>query len=149
MFANNFTVITFIVCLVLTLTQTFAEEYLFGGFLMQSFGSWFKIPVIAIILQSVLFILAHQQYDAVGLVAVFAAAFVYGIVTQYTKGLEASSAMHFANNYSIIFASALTLETLEIAPSVMDVVITIALLLITMAIIIFMDYRFNWFGLKK
>ena len=52
--------ILLILCLILVPFQCIAEEYLFRGLLMQSFGSWFKIPILAIIIQSIILCNIHN-----------------------------------------------------------------------------------------
>ena len=42
---NHFTIPFFILCLILVPLQCIAEEYIFRGLFMQTFGSWFKIPI--------------------------------------------------------------------------------------------------------
>ena len=44
---NTVTLTFFVICLILIPLQCIAEEYLLRGFLMQTIGSWFKIPVLA------------------------------------------------------------------------------------------------------
>ena len=77
--------------------QTCGEELLFRGVLMQALGSWFKKPIVAIILQSLIFVTVHP-YNFIGMVDIFVYGLFYGLVTWKTKGLEASMAMHTANN---------------------------------------------------
>ena len=49
-----------ILCLILPIFLGFAEEYLCRGLLMQTFGSWFKIPIVAIVLQAAIFFILHN-----------------------------------------------------------------------------------------
>jgi len=77
--------------------QTCGEELLFRGVLMQALGSWFKKPIVAIILQSLIFVTVHP-YNFIGMVDIFVYGLFYGLVSWKTKGLEASMAMHTANN---------------------------------------------------
>ena len=43
-----------ILALILIPAQSIAEEYVFRGFFMQTFGSWFKNPYLAIIIQAII-----------------------------------------------------------------------------------------------
>ena len=56
----SFTGAGFIVMVVLLPFQCAAEEYVFRGLLMQTLGSWIRVPVIAIILQAIVFALGHM-----------------------------------------------------------------------------------------
>ena len=96
-FENHFTIITLILTLILAPIQTWGEEIVFRGLLMQAFGSWFKIPVLAVILQAIPFTLMHP-YNFIGMLDILVYGLLYGIVAWKTKGLEASMAMHAANN---------------------------------------------------
>ena len=142
---SSFTILTFILCIIITPFQCFAEEYLCRGFLMQTFGSWFKIPVIAIILQALIFTLLHQ-YNAIGLAEIFVSGFIFGFVTWYSKGLEVSSAIHTINN---IFAFSLTgfgyaVATTEV--SLIDFSVNVMTLAIILILILFADKKYDWFG---
>ena len=96
-FNNHFTVLTLILTLILTPLQTWGEEVIFRGALMQTIGSWFKIPALAIILSALIFLLVHP-YNLIGQIDILFYGIYYGIVSWKTKGLEASMAMHAANN---------------------------------------------------
>ena len=59
-FDNKFTILTLLAMIIVTLFQSFAEELMCRGFLMQTLGSWFRIPVVAIILQALFFTVIHS-----------------------------------------------------------------------------------------
>ena len=69
-FQMKFTIGSLVVLTILGPLQCIAEEYAFRALLMQTFGSWFRIPVIAVILQSVVFVTMHP-YDTLGKVEIF------------------------------------------------------------------------------
>lgn len=144
----NFTIMAFIVGIVITPFQCFAEEYLCRGFLMQSVGSWFKIPIIAIILQALIFTVLHD-YNFIGLIDIFVTGFIFGLIAWYTKGLEVSTAIHTINNIVVFlcFSFGFAVETTEIL--IMDIVVSISTLLISVALIYLIDKKYNWIGLKK
>ena len=60
-----------------------------GSSIMQTFGSWFKIPILAIILQAVIFAAVHG-YNSLGIIAVFISGIVFGFFTWKTNGIEVS-----------------------------------------------------------
>ena len=80
--------------------QSIAEEFMFRGFLLQTFGSWFKIPVLAIVIQAIIFALFHG-YNSFGLLGVLFMGLIYGFFAWKTNGIEVSSAIHTANNFTV------------------------------------------------
>ena len=143
---NNFTIITFLLCLILPLFQGFAEEYLCRGFLMQSFGSWIKIPIIAIIIQATVFSAMHN-YNPVASASVICAGLLYGLITWYSQGLEASSAMHAVNNILAFLTLGFGLQENVAGDSVVGLFINIASMVIPIAILLLLDKKYDW-GLK-
>ena len=143
---NNFTIITFLLCLILPLFQGFAEEYLCRGFLMQSFGSWIKIPIIAIIIQATVFSAMHN-YNPVASASVICAGLLYGLITWYSQGLEASSAMHAVNNILAFLTLGFGLQESVAGDSVVGLFINIASMVIPIAILLLLDKKYDW-GLK-
>ena len=98
----HFSILFLIASLILVPLQCTAEEFVYRGLIMQTFGSWFKIPVLAIVLQAIIFSVSHG-YNSLGLVEVFVSGLIFGFLTWKTNGIEVSSAMHTANNFSISF----------------------------------------------
>lgn len=92
----------FLVILLLAPLQCIAEEYMFRGVLMQTLGSWIKIPIIAVIAQALVFGFSHT-YNIAGFMSIVISGFCYGLAAYITRGLEASSAQHIANNVPIFF----------------------------------------------
>ena len=82
--------------------QCIAEEYIFRGVLMQTLGSWINVPIIAVIAQAVVFGFSHT-YNIEGFMSIVISGFCYGLAAYITRGLEASSAQHIANNVPIFF----------------------------------------------
>ena len=145
---NHFTIATFILCLIVTAFQSFAEEYVFRSFLMQTFGSWFRIPILAIILQSITFAISHE-YNTIGLIAVLYSGICFGLLAWYSKGLEVSSAIHYVNNLTAFFAVGFGLQEMSVNIGLLDFVVDIALTTAIVALIIFLEKRYKWFGFEK
>ena len=80
--------------------QSIAEEFMFRGVLLQTFGSWFKIPLLAIVIQAIIFALFHG-YNSFGLLGVLVMGLIYGFFAWKTNGIEVSSAIHTANNFTV------------------------------------------------
>ena len=106
---NTLTVTFFVICLIIIPLQCIAEEYFLRGLVMQTFGSWFKIPIVAIILQSVIFASMHP-YSILGVVGVLIQGILLGFLTWRSNGLEASSALHCVNNLTSAYFTAIGFE---------------------------------------
>jgi membrane protease YdiL (CAAX protease family) len=99
-FQMKFTLASFAVVTILGPLQCIAEEYAFRGLLMQTLGSWFRVPVIAVILQSVIFAAMHP-YNMIGKLGIVVTGCVFALSAWIGRGLEVSSAFHIANNMTI------------------------------------------------
>lgn len=88
--------------------QCFAEELLFRGFLMQTVGSWICVPIVAIVIQAIIFAYLHS-YNLIALLSIVCTGTIFGLIAWYSKGLEISTAMHSANN--ILSALTISLST--------------------------------------
>ena len=98
----RFTLAGLILLTILGPLQCVAEEYIFRGLVMQTFGSWFKVPIVAIVLQTVVFASLHP-YNFVGVLEIYTAGIGLGIIAWLAKGLEASCAYHIVNNMTIFY----------------------------------------------
>lgn len=142
---TNTSITVLILCLILPIFQGFAEEYLCRGLLMQTFGSWFKIPIVAIVLQAAIFSILHN-YEILAAIGVFCVGFLYGLITWYGQGLESASAMHAVNNTFSFLALGLGLQQTVSSNSAFDFVMNLVFLIIPIIIIFALDKKFNWFG---
>ncbi|MBR3312663.1 MAG: CPBP family intramembrane metalloprotease, partial [Atopobiaceae bacterium] len=106
---NKFTIIGAVICIVVVPLQTAAEEYIYRGLLMQSIGSWTKLPALAVVLSAIIFGISHSRYDVFGITAVSIQGLGFAFLAWYSRGLEASSAAHAANNLSVFIFSGLGL----------------------------------------
>ena len=147
-FDVKLTALTFLALIIIAPLQCFGEELFFRGLLMQTFGSWFRIPVIAILLQAVVFTVCHG-YNSVGMIEILFTGLCYGFLAWYTKGLEVSSAMHIANNITLLLLAGITVTGLSTQISVMSGLIGIAVKVIAVAAIFLIDWKYNWIGLKR
>ena len=94
-----------LVIVLLTPLQAAGEEYVFRGYLAQSFGGllaplgpWAS-RAAAVLVPAVLFALAHGAQDAPVFVDRLAFGLVAGVLVITTGGLEAGIAMHVLNNF--------------------------------------------------
>lgn len=144
---NAPSILILLLCLILPLFQGFAEEYLCRGLLMQTFGSWFKIPIVAVVLQALIFAILHP-YQLFAFMGVFCSGLLYGLITWYGQGLESSSAMHAVNNIFAFLAIGLGIQQQAAPSSEFSFLINFVLTTIPIIIIIALDKKFNLFGLK-
>ena len=141
----HFSILFLIASLILVPLQCTAEEFVYRGLIMQTFGSWFKIPVLAIVLQAIIFSVSHG-YNSLGLVEVFVSGLIFGFLTWKTNGIEVSSAMHTANNFSISLFIMFGLRSATSAPQFNDVVLSIVFDIILCAIMYYVIMKTDWFS---
>ena len=108
----NFDPTTFFLLLLISIflipIQTTAEELMFRGFLMQTFGKLFKKGWVALVLTGVLFGLLHWANPEVMLIGnvlllyYISTGLFLGLLTIWDDGMELSMGYHAINN---IFAS--------------------------------------------
>ena len=112
---------------------------------MQTFGSWLNIPVLAVILQSIVFGIMHG-YNSLGNISIVISGLLMGILAWKSNGIEVSSAMHTANNLClalfVMFGLSVTSSTIELT----DTVLGIALDVIIFAAMYYAGMKTNWFG---
>lgn len=142
------TILSFLVLVVITPFQCFAEELIYRGFLMQTFGSWFRIPVIAIILQAIIFMFSHG-YNSLGSIGVLFTGLCFGVLAYYSKGLEVTSAMHSVNNIISFLIAGITAQALTDNVTLWSCFEGIAVTLVCVVAIFLIDKKTNWIGLKK
>ena len=142
---NQFTLLWFIIFLIVIPIQTIAEEYIFRGFLLQTLGAWFKIPAVAIIIQAVLFALLHA-YNLNGVVLIFVSGIMFGFITWRTNGIEASSALHSVNNLFSFYMVGFGLSKISSNVSISDMVISIVVTVVSTLLVYYIGKKYNWFG---
>ena len=125
-FDNQFTVAGFILLTVLGPLQCVAEEYIFRGLLMQTFGGWLRIPVIAVILQALIFTSLHP-YNMTGKATIFATGCAMGVMAWICRGLEASSAIHIVNNMTAFYLAGFSLSPMSSEVSVEGLFVTVVI----------------------
>ena len=121
---NQFTIATFLLLTVMGPLQCIAEEYMFRGLIMQTFGGWFRIPVIAVVLQALIFMAMHP-YNLTGKLTILATGCMMGLMAWISRGIEASSAIHIVNNMVAFYADGLGLGAIGSEVSSLDLVVTL------------------------
>ena len=144
---SQVSVIALVLSLILIPFQCIAEEYVFRGLLMQSFGSWFKIPILAIIIQALIFAAVHP-YNSLGVIAIGFSGIVYGLLAWRTNGLEAGAAIHSINNLMAFYTVALGLTSISSSLSFWDFFTDILLTLVTAIVLYYIGNKKGWFDEK-
>lgn len=124
--------------------QCIAEEYLFRGLIMQSFGSWFNIPILAIIIQALAFGATHS-YNSIGVVTIILGGVVYGLLAWKTNGIEASSALHTINNLTVFITIYFGLARTSTNVDIWAALFAFAIDLVCLGLTYYVGTRYNWF----
>ena len=132
---NQFTIATFLLLTVMGPLQCIAEEYMFRGLLMQTFGGWFRIPVIAVVLQALIFMAMHP-YNLTGKLTILATGCMMGLMAWISRGIEASSAIHIVNNMVAFYADGLGLGAIGSEVSTLDLVVTLIIDAVYVAVLL-------------
>ncbi len=141
---TTFSLPYFLICLVIVPLQCVGEEYLMRGFVMQTVGSWSKIPILALIIQAVIFGVLHI-YTILGVIGTVMCGLAYGFLALKTKGLEASSSMHIANNLSMTIMIGLGFGASTSTITMSNFIETIALLAVNTLALYYIGTRKEWF----
>jgi membrane glycosyltransferase len=147
-FRMKFTLASFLVLTILGPLQCIAEEYAFRGLLMQTFGSWLRVPVIAVILQSVVFVLMHP-YDMYGKAEIFISGMVFAVTAWLGRGIEVSAAFHICNNMTIFYLQGMNMATISSESSLDSVIFSSVCGLIYVIIIFIISKKTNLFNKIK
>ena len=143
-FQMKFTLASFAVVTILGPLQCIAEEYAFRGLLMQTLGSWFRLPIIAVILQSVIFALMHP-YNTIGQIGIFVSGCVFALSAWIGRGIEISSAYHIVNNMTIFYMQGMNLATIESESTLHDLILELCTGAVYVLLIFIISRRHNWF----
>lgn len=140
---NRFTMIGLLVCLIAVPIQATAEEYIYRGLIMQAVGSWTNIPLVAMLISSVLFAISHS-YGVFGIAAVLVNGLGFAFLTRYSKGLEASSSAHIANNLAVFLCNGVGLASSN-ESGLEGLIATTAMMTIYCVATVLLDKKYGWF----
>lgn len=142
---NHFSVLFLILVLILVPLQCIAEEYAFRGLIMQSLGAWFKIPILVIVIQAIIFTVVHG-YNSLGLIDIFISGIIFGFLAWKTNGIEVGSALHTANNLSIALFVMFGLQSTSSNIQFNDLIVSVVLQVVLFLIIYYVGMKTNWYG---
>ena len=144
---SQVSLIAMIISLILIPAQCIIEEYVFRGILMQTLGAWLKNPLLAIIIQAIIFGVVHS-YNAIGMISIGISGIVYGLLAWRTNGLEASSAIHSINNLMSFFSVALGLSSISSTVTYTDFAVALINTLVTALALYYVGNKKGWFDEK-
>ena len=140
----RFTLVSFAVVTILGPLQCIAEEYAFRGLLMQTLGSWFRLPVIAVLIQSGIFVFMHP-YNTIGKISIFVSGMVFAACALIGRGIEISSAYHIANNMAVFYMQGLGVAEISSESTVESLVLETACAAVFVLLMFIISRKTNWF----
>lgn len=143
-FSMKFTLASFIILTVLGPLQCIAEEYIFRGLLMQTLGSWVRLPVIAVLLQAVLFTAGHP-YNRIGQAAILCSGITFALCAWLGRGLEVPAALHICNNMTIFYLQGLNMATITSQSTMADIISDLCIDGAYLIFIFILSKKTNWF----
>ena len=126
---NRFTVLSFVALTIMGPLQCIAEEYIFRGFFLQTLGSWVNHP-----------------YKLAGVISVLVSGLIWGFMAKTTRGLEASSAAHIANNMAVFYTMGFGIVKLTAEIPVADMIVSVVKDAVYLIVIFIIARKTNWFN---
>lgn len=142
----RYTIFGFILFLLLVPFQCMAEEYIFRGFIGQTVASWLKNPILAMVVSTIIFMVMHG-YNGIGQIGVFIAGLSLFVLIWYTKGLEASCALHIVNNTMAFLLSGIGAVPMSSNSQLSGLIIETVINVLYVVAVIFMDKKKKWFSI--
>ncbi len=144
----RFEVAGFIICTLLGPLQCIAEEYIFRGLITQTARSWLRSTVLAMIISALLFMSQHP-YNIFGMVEIFLTGFAMCVMAYLGNGIEASSAIHVANNMALFYLTGFGVGRISSQTGILDVVETVVIDCVYIVVLIYIQDKYHWFDEKK
>lgn len=124
--------------------QGAAEELIYRGFITQTVSSWFRLPAAGLIVQTIAFASVHP-YNLTGIIYITLSAVIYGLICKYSRGIEASSALHILNNIIEICMAGFGFGTLSAEVSIASPLFNVTFKFLFLIFIIYADKKLHWF----
>ena len=144
----RFTLGGFIFLTLLAPFQGVAEELTYRSYLMQTVSSWFKLPVVGLIVQVIAFSAVHP-YNILGIINIAFAAIMYALVCVYTRGLEAGSALHIIGNMTEIYLAGFGIGAITSEQTVLEMAFGIFIKILFFLFVLYADKKLHWFDEVK
>ena len=140
----QFTAGGFILLILFMPLACIAEELMFRGFILQTVSSWFRLPVIGLIVQAIAFAAVHP-YNLTGVIYIAGSAVIYGLICICSRGIETSSALHILNNLIELIMGGIGFGELTAEQTLSSTLIILILKLLFLAFILYADKKLHWF----
>ncbi|MBO5556018.1 MAG: CPBP family intramembrane metalloprotease [Oscillospiraceae bacterium] len=144
----RFTLGGFLILTLLAPFQGVGEELVFRSYIMQTTSSWFKLPIVGLIVQVIVFAAVHP-YNIVGVINIAIAAVIYALICLFTKGLEAGSALHILNNMTEIYMAGFGFGAITSEQTVRDIAIELVAKVLFFLFILYAGRKLHWFDEVK
>ena len=145
---NKFTLLGVLVLTLVCPMQCIAEEFVFRGLIMQTFGSWFRITPLAILISAAGFAAVHP-YNAIGVAEIFISGCMFCIAAWAGRGIEVSSALHVANNMAIFYCVGLGFGEITSQVEIRDLILGFAIDALYVGVILYCRKRGMFDKVKK
>lgn len=145
--SSQFTAAGLLLCTLLGPMQCIGEEFFFRGLLMQTFGSWFRLPVLAIFLQALVFASMHP-YNIIGVAEIIISGCFLGLFAWLTHGIETSSAFHICNNMALFYTTGIGIGKISSQTEIIDLLLTLVIYVVFLLVILFCKRR-GMFDVRK
>lgn len=140
----RFTLGGFFLFILLIPLQSVSEELMDRGFIMQTVSSWFKLPVAGLIVQTIVFASSHP-YNLIGIIYIAISGVIYGLICIYTRGIEASSALHILNNTIEICMAGFGYGSITAEQTISQPLFNVIFKCLFLVFIIYADKKLRWF----
>ncbi len=133
---------------VIALLPAVVEEVLFRGGMQNLFSRWFKMPLLAIVVTSIIFSAVHGSY--LGFLSRFALGFALGWMYYRTGNIWVSIIAHFFNNAAAVTQLYLTSKPgQKLDPATMDANAPLWLGAVSIALLIGLFFLFDKVSSKE
>ena len=134
----------FFLLILLNPLQCVSEELMDRGFIMQTVSSWFNLPIAGLIVQTIVFASSHP-YNLIGIIYIALSGVVYGLICIYSRGIEASSALHILNNTIEICMAGFGYGSITAEQTISHPLFNITFKILFLVFIIYADKKLHWF----
>ena len=124
--------------------QGLGEELLFRGYITQTVSSWFKLTIVGVIVQILIFTVIHP-YNIIGVISIAVSALIYALTCLYSKGLESPTVLHFFNNATEIYMAGFGYGLITSEQTVPETVFRLVLKVLFFLFILYADRKLHWF----
>ena len=141
----KFTPAGFILLTLFVPFQSLGEEMTYRGFITQTISSWFCIPAAGIIAQIIFFTVVHP-YNIIGIIEIAVSALLYCLICLVSKGVEAPTSLHIANNLFEIYMAGFGYTLITADQNVPNIMVNLFFKILFFLFILYADRKLHWFS---